>query len=152
MKLNVRADPLAERYLLMHPRGLTGYLRPNRPHFPQMGASVLIGNTGIHSATSHRVRVAIQQKLYETFFLEKHSIEFSYSSIHGVAFSQAFKAKSVNERVMITKFIHGWLQQAQDALSSPKGAHPVLIAKILKPQSISSPVTFQKLSAIEDSE
>jgi hypothetical protein len=69
-----------------------------------------------------------------------------------VAFSQAFKAKSANERVMITKFIHGWLQQAQDALSSPKGAHPVLIAKILKPQSISSPVTFQKLSAIEDSE
>ena len=43
-------------------------------------------------------------------------------------------------------------QQAQDALSSPKGAYPVLIAKILKPQNISSPVTIQKLSTTEDSE
>ena len=96
-KLNVRADALAEQYLLMHPRGQTGYPHPNTPHFPQMGASMLIGNTRINSATSHRVRVAIQQKLYKKFFSEKHSIEFSYSNIHWVAFSQAFKAKSANE-------------------------------------------------------
>ena len=51
-KLNVRADALAEQYLLMHPRGQTGYPHLNTPNFPQMRASVLIGNTRIHSETS----------------------------------------------------------------------------------------------------
>ena len=97
-KLNVRADALAERYLLMHPRSQTGYPHPNTPHFPQMGASMLIGNTRINSATSHRVRVAIQQKLYKKFFSEKHSIEFSYSNIHWVAFLKHLKPnRQMNE-------------------------------------------------------
>ena len=43
------------------------------------------------------------------FFSKKHIMIFSYSNIHWEAFFHAFEAKSATERVMITKFIHGWL-------------------------------------------
>ena len=49
------------------------------------------------------------EKMNKKFFSKKHSMIFSYSNIHWEAFSHAFKAKSATERVMITKFIHGWL-------------------------------------------
>ena len=73
----------------MHPTGQTGYLHPNTPHFPQMGASVLIGNTRIHRATSQNescdttktVQDILLIKTKYRVFLLKYSLGGIFSSI-----------------------------------------------------------------------
>jgi len=59
--LNIRADKLAEQFLVSHPKGTNGHLYSNSPHFPPMEVSLLFGKARIHSEVSYRIKSSIQE-------------------------------------------------------------------------------------------
>ena len=86
-KLNILANELADAYLSNNPQGTLGHPESNSSHFPTMQASLLLGTTRIHSATSSWMPISIQN--YREFFIQKHRIRF-HQTISTILIGRSF--------------------------------------------------------------
>ena len=108
--LNVKADQLASEFLKQCKNTSTGGPRNTSEHFEWMQASLLVNGSRIHSSTGRAMREHIQETRYQIYFRAKHNLtEARCQNIDWKGFFAAFQSQPQKYRIIVTKYIHGWL-------------------------------------------
>ena len=108
--LNVKADQLASEILKQCKNTSTGGPQNMSEHFEWMQASLLVNGSRIYSSTGRAMREHIREIRYQICFRAKHNLtEASCQNIDWKGFSAAFQSQPQKYRIIVTKYIHGWL-------------------------------------------